>query len=87
MTKLLGLGAGKGGDTSFGQQLPRDTVDGGRRYEEAGRQLQIPIVLHHAYKTRLRSPTPNDRACQIRTSQAHSFALYFEALNVHVSTL
>jgi hypothetical protein len=80
MAKLLSLGASKGGDTSLCQQLSRDTVDCGRRYKEAGRQLQVSVVLHHAHKACLRTTTPHP--VSIFVSQLFMSQLFLSQLSV-----
>jgi hypothetical protein len=50
VAKLLGFGAGKGGDAILSQQLPAGAADGGWGHQEAGWQLQVAVVLHHAHK-------------------------------------
>ena len=59
MAELLRLGAGKGGDAVFGKQLPRGAVDGGRGDQKPLGQLQVPVVLHHPHKPRLRFKGPS----------------------------
>ena len=54
VAELLRLGARKGGDARVRQQLAGHAVDGGRGHQEARRQLQVAIVLHHADEVRLR---------------------------------
>ena len=54
VAELLRLGARKGGDARVRQQLAGHAVDGGRGHQEARRQLQVAVVLHHADEARLR---------------------------------
>ena len=53
VSEFLCLRAGKGGDAGLGQQLAGDARDGRGRHQEACRQLQVAIVLHHAHEPRL----------------------------------
>ena len=62
VAELLRLGAGEGGDALAREQLPRHAVDGRRGDQEARRQLQVAVVLHHAHEARLRSR--HEKMCQ-----------------------
>mmetsp|Transcript_35619 Transcript_35619/g.79185 ORF Transcript_35619/g.79185 Transcript_35619/m.79185 type:complete len:298 (+) Transcript_35619:1020-1913(+) len=59
VAKLLGLGAGKGGDAVLGQVLPTDVQDLRGGNQVVGGQLEVAVVLHHAHKAQvLGQPLP-----------------------------